>query len=65
MTDFRIEKYTNEEFNALARYENGDLVSMFDNFLLLTPEQVNLLTEDDSSRYFECQEELDYELRSL
>lgn len=53
------------EFKALERYENGDLTNMFDNFLLLTDKQVELLTCDDYTRYYDYQEELQCELMSL
>lgn len=61
----RTEKYSTNEFKALARTTNGDLVSMFDHFVLLTSKQVALLTEDDRYHYNNYMEELDYELASL
>ena len=65
MTDFRTKPYTMKEFKALERNADGDLTSMFDHFLLLTDKQVEMLTSDDWSRYYEYKEELDYELDSL
>ena len=65
MTDFRTKPYTMKEFKALERNADGDLTSMFDHFLLLTDKQVEMLTCDDWSRYYEYKEELDYELDSL
>ena len=61
----RTKKYTMKEFKALERNADGDLTSMYDHFLLLTDKQVDLLTSDDWSRYYEYQEELEYELASL
>ena len=61
----RTKKYTMKEFKALERNSDGDLTSMYDHFLLLTDKQVDLLTSDDWSRYYEYQEELEYELASL
>ena len=61
----RTKKYTMKEFKALERNSDGDLTSMYDHFLLLTEKQVDLLTSDDWSRYYEYQEELEYELASL
>ena len=61
----RTKKYSMKEFRALERNTDGDLISMYDHFLLLTDAQVELLSEDDWSRYHEYHEELDYELASL
>ena len=61
----RTKKYTMKEFRALDRNTDGDLPSMYDHFLLLTEAQVELLSEDDHSRYYDYQEELDYEMASL
>jgi len=65
MTEFRTEKYTNEEFLALERNADGDLLNMFDAFLLLTEDQVAQLSGDDWSRYYDYKEELDYEMAAL
>ena len=65
MTEYRTEKYTMNEFKALKRNSDGDLTNMYDNFLLLTDEQVELLTCDDWSRYYEYKEELEYEINAL
>ena len=61
----RTKKYSMKEFKALERNSDGDLTSMYDHFLLLTEKQVDLLTSDDWSRYYDYQEELEYEMASL
>lgn len=58
----RTKKYTMKEFRDLPRNADGDLTSMYDHFLLLTEKQVDLLTSDDWSRYYDYKEELDYEM---
>jgi len=58
----RTKKYSMKEFKALDRNSDGDLTSMYDHFLLLTDAQVELLTSDDWSRYYDYQEELQYEM---
>jgi hypothetical protein len=58
----RTKKYTNKEFKALERNTDGDLCDMYEHFLLLTDAQVELLTSDDWSRYYDYKEELDYEV---
>lgn len=63
MSTFRTEKYTMQEFRNLPRNEDGDLVSMYDHFLLLEPCHVELLTEDDWSRYWDYRDDMDYELQ--
>lgn len=65
LNEIRTKKYTMREFKALERNADGDLTSMYDHFLLLTEKQVDLLTSDDWSRYYEYQEELEYEMHSL
>ena len=65
LDNIRTKKYTMKEFRALDRNTDGDLTSMYDHFLLLTDAQVELLTEDDWSRYHDYQEELNYELAML
>lgn len=60
--DIRTKKYTMKEFRALKRYENGDLVNHYDDFVLLTDKQVDLLSNDDWSRYQDFQEELRCEM---
>jgi len=61
----RTKKYTMREFRAISRNSDGDFTDMFEHFMLLTDEQVQMLTSDDQTRYFEYQEELQYELNSL
>jgi hypothetical protein len=63
--NMRIKKLSMKEFNALERNADGDLLNMFDNFLLFTDKQVDLLSEDDYSRYLDYREELDYEMNML
>jgi hypothetical protein len=65
MQDIRTKKYTMKEFRALERNADGDLTSMYDHFLLLTDAQVEKLTGDDWSRYYDYKEELEYEMASL
>lgn len=65
MLDIRTKKYTLKEFRGLDRNADGDIINFFDHFLLLKPAQVEMLTEDDWSRYHEYQDELAYELQSL
>ena len=62
MQDIRTKKYTMKEFRALERNSDGDLTSMYDHFLLLTDAQVDKLTGDDWSRYYDYKEELEYEM---
>ena len=62
LDDIRTKKYSMKEFKALERNSDGDLTSMYDHFLLLTEKQVELLTSDDWSRYYDYQEELEYEM---
>ena len=62
MQDIRTKKYTMKEFKALERNSDGDLTSMYDHFLLLTDAQVDKLTGDDWSRYYDYKEELEYEM---
>lgn len=62
LDDIRTKKYSMKEFKALERNSDGDLCDMFEHFLLLTPKQVELLTSDDWSRYYDYQEELQYEM---
>ena len=58
----RTKKYTMKEFKALERNADGELTSMYDHFLLLTDKQVELLKGDDWQRYWDYQEELEYEM---
>ena len=65
LDNIRTKKYTMKEFKALERNSDGDLTSMYDHFLLLTDKQVDMLSEDDHSRYYDYQEELEYEMNML
>jgi hypothetical protein len=62
LDNIRTKKYTMKEFRALERNTDGDLCHMYDHFLLLTDKQVDLLTSDDWSRYYDYKEELEYEM---
>jgi len=63
--DIRTHKYTMKEFNELARTAEGDIINLFDHFILMTGKQVSLLTEDDRYYYNNMMEELEYELATL
>ena len=65
MQDLRTKHYTMKEFKALKRNGDGELINMFEHFLLLTDKQVDLLSNDDWQRYHDCQCELAYEMQSL
>lgn len=52
------EKFTADEFEALPRNADGDIIDLNDVFLRFTPEQVFALSEDDYSRFDEYTEEL-------
>jgi hypothetical protein len=56
---------TDAQFAALPRYTNDRIKNLPDVFLLLTPEQVERLHEDDWSYYHELEEEIAHELWSL
>ena len=65
MQDIRTKKYTMAEFRDLPRNADGDLIDLYDHFLLFTDAQVDLLSEDDHARYYDYQEELEYEMAML
>lgn len=54
----RTEKFTDEEFKALPRNADGDIMNLYDAFVWFTPEQVEALTGDDYSRVDDYEEEL-------
>ena len=56
---------TNKQFKALERYSNGDVVDLQMNCITLNNSQIEMLTGDDQSRYFENQEELAYMMSDL
>jgi hypothetical protein len=60
-----MDKFTDIEFNAIARYENGRIKCLPEVFLQLTEEQVHNLHEDDWSYYHELLEEIMYELAMM
>ena len=54
----RTEKFTPEEFDALPRNADGDIIDLYDAFIWFTPKQVDALTGDDYSRVDGYNEEL-------
>ena len=56
--------YTDNQFNNLERYPNGDIINLYEIHIFLSEEQIDKLTEDDWSRVIEYQSELDY-MKSL
>jgi hypothetical protein len=66
--DKREEKLTDAEFEALPRIENGDISTKIDvqmAMIFMTDDQVSKLSEDDSTRYENLQEELRCEIAAL
>jgi len=55
----RTKKFTNKEFKNLPLDCNGDIIDLSTAFIWLTESQKSLLSDDDSSRLFDYQEELD------
>jgi|AJXC01.1.fsa_nt_gi hypothetical protein len=53
----RTTKYTAKEFKAFPRYANGDLKDLRYIWLWLKPAQIKQLTDDDTSRCWEYEEE--------
>ena len=56
----RTKKFTADEFNALPRNADGDIINLYDVFIWLTPEQEEALTGDDYSRVDSYNEEVRY-----
>lgn len=54
-----------QDFKALERYPNGDIVDLYPIHHLLTEKQQEQLTCDDWSRVEEYQAEIDFELNCL
>jgi len=54
-----------QDFKALERYPNGDIVDLYPIHYLLTEKQQEQLTCDDFSRVEEYQAEIDFELNCL
>ena len=54
-----------QDFKALERYPNGDIVDLYPIHHLLTEKQQEQLTDDDWSRVNEYQAEIDFELSCL
>lgn len=63
--DMEFAPMTDDQFNALARYDNGRIKRLADVFIFLTDEQVLKLDGDDYSYYHELQEELEYEMEMM
>ena len=58
MENERTKKFTNAEFKALPRYENGRVKNLSEIFMWLTKAQVEKLNGDDYSYYDDLQEEV-------
>ncbi len=58
----RTEKFTNEEFKNLNRYENGDIKNLSMNFMWITNDQRDQVSDDDWSRIGEYEEECRFEI---
>jgi len=58
----RKKPFTNAEFKALKRNADGDIVDMSTAFIWMTKGQIAQLSDDDSSRYHEHQEESAYDV---
>lgn len=54
----RTKKFTNAEFNALPRYENGRIECLSEIFMWLTASQVEKLHSDDWAYYGDLEEEV-------
>jgi hypothetical protein len=60
--------FSNNEFAALARNDDGDIIDLSLSFIFIPSDLLPLLTNDDASRVYALQEELEHlmaELRSL
>ena len=56
--DDRTTKFTNAEFAALSRNDDGDVIDLYDANIWMTNQQIVKLTGDDQSRVDEYQEEM-------
>ena len=54
----RKSKFTNKEFDKLARSAEGDILALCDAFIWMTDSQVSKLSTDDSSRFEDYSEEM-------
>lgn len=59
MTIERTKYFTNAEFNALLRNDDGEIENLSDHFIWLTDKQIDRLSGDDWMRVCELQEEID------
>jgi hypothetical protein len=60
--DTRVNPFTNEEFDAIARNEDGDILDLCDAYPFITEAQRDRLTGDDWSRMQEIDEDVLCEL---
>jgi len=56
----RTKNFTNAEFKALPRNDDGDVLDLYEAFVWLTPKQVDALSGDDYSRVDDYEEEVRY-----
>lgn len=56
----RTKNFTSEEFKALPRNADDDVVDLYEAFVWMTPEQIDALTGDDQSRVDDYEEEFRY-----
>ena len=59
MTIERTKYFTNAEFNALSRNDDGEIENLSDHFVWLTEKQIDRLSDDDWMRVCELQEEIE------
>lgn len=58
MSNYRTTKFTNAEFAALARNDDGDIIDLSSNFMFFKEGQIKRLTGDDFSRVDDYREEV-------
>ena len=59
MTIERTKCFTNAEFKALLRNDEGEIINLSHHFIWLTEKQIDRLSEDDWMRVCELQEEVE------
>jgi len=59
MTIERTKYFTNAEFKALSRNDDGEIKNLSDHFVWLTEKQIDRLSGDDWMRVCELQEEIE------
>ena len=59
MTIERTKCFTNAEFKALSRNDEGEIINLSHHFIWLTEKQIDRLSEDDWMRVCELQEEVE------